>query len=320
MPYNEKTTGYTIYTISNDVNDKLYVGLTQYPHRRWLAHLAESRRGVHKYPIYNAMRKYGADKFHMDIIETGLSRIEANHLEVRLIALFNARDPKFGYNLAIGGSRIYREWSEEMKIKIGLAGRGRKMPEGYGARQSERVRQRWKDGIYSHCNYSENSGRKPRPLYCHQNGKTYPKMEELLKDLNLTAQGARERVYQQLSGHIKHVKKYTFSYAELLNTPEDIERLSKVWERKRISDKHREERAAITKRQWESGVYDNCNFIGKAAKAVKCNETGKEYKSVPEMAKELGYSPTAIYLHLRTGSKHHSGLTFTYLKDNNKAA
>lgn len=54
-----------LYVIWNDVNDKLYVGITTVGYkRRFRQHLRASHRGHHNYKLYRAIEKYGRDKFY----------------------------------------------------------------------------------------------------------------------------------------------------------------------------------------------------------------------------------------------------------------
>ena len=62
-----------IYTITNNINNKKYVGLSKNCYKRWYDHKEAARRPKKPYqfraPIYKAMRKYGIDNFSFDIIE-----------------------------------------------------------------------------------------------------------------------------------------------------------------------------------------------------------------------------------------------------------
>jgi hypothetical protein len=64
MPY--------IYKISNDINDKLYIGKTLYTiERRWYQHKnnAKNRQDLKHLPLYSAMNKYGIEHFFIEEIE-----------------------------------------------------------------------------------------------------------------------------------------------------------------------------------------------------------------------------------------------------------
>lgn len=51
--------------------------------------------------FYNAIKKYGFDKFNVEILFYGLSQADANRIEVICISLF--RSVEFGYNTTPGG-------------------------------------------------------------------------------------------------------------------------------------------------------------------------------------------------------------------------
>ena len=59
-----------IYKIINNVNGKLYIGLTIDPDRRWRDYLSEI--DDHTRPISQAMKKYGIDNFNMEIIHSSI--------------------------------------------------------------------------------------------------------------------------------------------------------------------------------------------------------------------------------------------------------
>ena len=94
MPY--------IYKITNDINDKIYIGKTLNTiEKRFKEHCEDSRRDKkEKRPLYFAMKKYGIEHFHVELIE----ECEENALsdrEVYWIEFYNSfRD---GYNATLGG-------------------------------------------------------------------------------------------------------------------------------------------------------------------------------------------------------------------------
>lgn len=60
-----------IYKIYNDINDKLYIGKTlDTIENRLKEHKKDSKRSrMEKRPLYNAMNKYGAEHFYIELIE-----------------------------------------------------------------------------------------------------------------------------------------------------------------------------------------------------------------------------------------------------------
>lgn len=103
-------TGYTIYKHTNKVNGKVYIGQTKCTDltRRW--------SGGHGYKqcryFKSAIDKYGWSAFSHEILETGLSKNEANEAEIRYIRLYNSTDPTCGYNISEGGS-VHTAFSPE---------------------------------------------------------------------------------------------------------------------------------------------------------------------------------------------------------------
>ena len=60
-----------IYKIVNDINDKVYIGKTENSiEKRFKEHCKDAFRNRNeKRPLYSAMRKYGIEKFHIELIE-----------------------------------------------------------------------------------------------------------------------------------------------------------------------------------------------------------------------------------------------------------
>lgn len=118
---------YCVYCHINKINGKRYIGQTVYqdnPYERWRT----SGGGyVQSSRFYNAIQKYGWDAFDHYIIQDNLTKEEANELEILNIAFYNTTDPKYGYNLSVGGYNgcfLGRHHSEETKQKMSDAHRG----------------------------------------------------------------------------------------------------------------------------------------------------------------------------------------------------
>lgn len=94
-----------IYIIRNTVNEKVYIGQTQVSIKlRFQNHLSAARRGL-DYVIGKAIRKYGEDKFYVELLEECTTE-ELNDREKYWIAFFNSTNNKFGYNMSIGGNVV----------------------------------------------------------------------------------------------------------------------------------------------------------------------------------------------------------------------
>lgn len=93
--------GYTVYKHTNKVNGKSYIGQTKCQDltRRWT--------GGHGYEgcpyFYNAIQKYGWNGFTHEILETGLTKKEADEKEIFYIKKFRTTENDYGYNIKHGG-------------------------------------------------------------------------------------------------------------------------------------------------------------------------------------------------------------------------
>lgn len=97
-----------IYTITNKINGKCYVGkTTENPDKYWNLHKNRASNGWIKV-LYHSMRKHGSDSFDFKVIIEIESdtveqlNIDLNKLEIETIATLNTLIPN-GYNVTIGG-------------------------------------------------------------------------------------------------------------------------------------------------------------------------------------------------------------------------
>jgi group I intron endonuclease len=109
-----------VYAITNDVNDKAYVGLFsgQKLSQRMAVHRWDANGGS-QIPLHRAMRKYGVDKFHITSIWSGhIPPENLKILEKYYIRCFQTKIPN-GYNCTEGGDGSFGfKHSEETKQSI----------------------------------------------------------------------------------------------------------------------------------------------------------------------------------------------------------
>lgn len=89
-----------IYEIINDVNDKRYIGKTEFDiNKRFEEHCHDAfRERNENRPLYRAMRKYGIERFHIQLIE------ETDNPEEREMYWIKQKDTYHnGYNATLGG-------------------------------------------------------------------------------------------------------------------------------------------------------------------------------------------------------------------------
>lgn len=97
-----------VYMHINIVNNKVYIGQTckQPPEHRWGngSGYREDTQPV----FYRAIQKYGWENFEHRIVAEGLTKEEANQMEIELIAEYKSNchrynNPSYGYNMTDGG-------------------------------------------------------------------------------------------------------------------------------------------------------------------------------------------------------------------------
>jgi hypothetical protein len=94
---------YKLYLITNKINGKEYVGITiNALWQRFNGHKAATKKGL-KAKLYNAMRRYGADNFSIQLVRRDARSF--SELQQQEIAEIAARGTiKGGYNVSPGGS------------------------------------------------------------------------------------------------------------------------------------------------------------------------------------------------------------------------
>ena len=89
-----------IYKIVNDINQKIYIGKTEFSiEKRWQEHCRDSKKeNIQNRPLYKAFNKYGIENFHIELVE------ETNNPEEReKYWIEQYRSFKNGYNATMGG-------------------------------------------------------------------------------------------------------------------------------------------------------------------------------------------------------------------------
>lgn len=92
---------FNVYKISNNINDKVYIGVTTRTiEERFAEHKyrIEERNSIH---LYQAMKKYGKENFKIELIDTANSKEEMFEKEKYYIKYYDSYNN--GYNLTYGG-------------------------------------------------------------------------------------------------------------------------------------------------------------------------------------------------------------------------
>lgn len=104
-----------MYKIDNTINDKVYIGVTINPDRRWAQH---RRMKTNCKALRSAMQKHGADNFNFQLLCCGEDTY-IDELEIQAIELYNSVAPN-GYNLTLGGEgTMYYKWDDKWNPLLG---------------------------------------------------------------------------------------------------------------------------------------------------------------------------------------------------------
>ncbi len=129
-----------IYCITNGVNGKRYVGQTLSKNgSRWKGHKCAAKYGA-QFPLHRAIRKYGIDKFSVEIIHRCTQPL-LNAAEQHYIATLGTLAPN-GYNLTTGGGQ-YKVTARTRRLHS-LSMKGREFSEESRRRMSEAQKKRFR--------------------------------------------------------------------------------------------------------------------------------------------------------------------------------
>lgn len=98
-----------IYKITNDVNNKMYIGKTNVsnPQTRWREHLKDYKKEQYKdRPLYRAMNKYGIEHFYFEVIEeteNDEKSCEREQYWINKLRTYIHFEDCNGYNATLGG-------------------------------------------------------------------------------------------------------------------------------------------------------------------------------------------------------------------------
>jgi group I intron endonuclease len=125
-----------LYTITNQVNGKQYIGITSRVARRWIEH----KSGQGSKLVYQAKKKYGIEALKFDILCEGCEE-DIKNLEVTMIEKYNTLAPS-GYNLTKGGGGT-TGWKPSKNTRRNMSkSRTGKLNGMYGKKHSSEARKK----------------------------------------------------------------------------------------------------------------------------------------------------------------------------------
>jgi len=141
---------YKIYLITNLLNHKKYVGITKFSlEERFSQH---TKKG---FLLTEAIKKYGEQKFSIELIEEVESAERAYELEIFYIKEYNTKAPN-GYNLTDGGDGIVgwqptNEYRQECSERVKQLHKNKKIGM-YGKTHTEETKQKMSESLKGNQN------------------------------------------------------------------------------------------------------------------------------------------------------------------------
>ena len=205
-----------IYKISNDINDKVYIGKTLASvSDRWKEHLSDmDKRKNEKRPLYSAMRKYGTSHFYIEEIEQCSNDI-INERECYWINFYDSY--KNGYNATKGGEgKAYAD--VESIITLWEQGKNIKEIHDITGHDCETIKNHLNDyGITAEQRQERGHDyqRKAVAMLDKNTGEVL-KIFDMLSDTEVFLQksGGRRHVYEVCSGQRKSAYGYKWKYVK----------------------------------------------------------------------------------------------------------
>ena len=123
---------YTVYVL-RDQDGKVYVGTTSTPIKvRW------NNGNGYRFcaALWEKIKSQGWDSITKEIVATDLDMKSASELEKALIDRFDSTNPTKGYNIELGGVKVYRSVSSASRNRMSESVKGERNP-NYGKRFSD---------------------------------------------------------------------------------------------------------------------------------------------------------------------------------------
>lgn len=91
---------YSVYKITNTINQKKYIGSTINPNKRWKQHINNANNPntqAYKYPLQCAFRKYGIENFHFEVLKDDFNN-QTEMIEYEQLMIIQHDSVNNGYN------------------------------------------------------------------------------------------------------------------------------------------------------------------------------------------------------------------------------
>ena len=183
-----------LYTITNSINAKQYVGITVNVGRRWIEH--KSGRGSKL--VWQAIGKYGIESLVFDVMCEGCEK-DIKQLEILLIKHLNTKAPR-GYNLTTGGEgAVGCKPSKSTRKKMSeshLGSRNSMYGKKHTKETREKIREKRKGSknpVCSQLNKLRRGSKNPRARRVKVNGHIYLCIQDAAEALGIKSGTLRQK-------------------------------------------------------------------------------------------------------------------------------
>ncbi len=247
-------------------NGKVYIGITsQRPKRRWdngRGYLNKKDNCEYTQPhMARAILKYGWDNIEHEVIFNGLTKAEAEQIEINLISQYQSNNYKYGYNVANGGS-LAGAHSEETKKKLSEAHKGKRLSEEHKKKISE-----------------ANKGKKFTEEYCKR-------VSESLRGRKLSEEH-REKVAEANRRRIRSKEAIQKTCIPVKCIETNIT-YSSMQEAEKITGINYQCISAVCRGINKTAGGYHWEYANKKRRLVRCVETNKIYDSISSASRETG--------------------------------
>lgn len=192
-----------IYSITNTVNSKKYIGQSVDVKRRLRNHKWALKHNKHiNDHLQKSFNKYGENCFVFDII-CECDEEKLDEMERFYIAYYDCMNPNHGYNSESGGN-LYKHWSDELKLKIKEI-RGGENSGMWGKHHTEETKAIMREKALGRVLSDEtkaklsksHKGKLAKPLYCIEADIVFPSSLEAAEFAGLKS---RSSIFENIAG------------------------------------------------------------------------------------------------------------------------
>ncbi len=191
------------YKWTNSQNGKAYIGWCNsgvWDKRRWKVHKNEAKKGITR-AFPSAIRKYGPENFHGNLLATAETIEEIKETEIQMIAEHKTHVSEYGYNMTFGGdggTGHHYNHTPESKKRMSIAKRSNPTRYWEGKEFPKEMRRKMSEA---------KKGKLGNGIIVIIDNKSYPSTSEASRKLNIPTSTITNRLNNRKFPTYKRCKK-----------------------------------------------------------------------------------------------------------------